>query len=186
MSLIFQVPVWSFAGAGAKIIHMLALITFLYIMNIWNEKTKLVKSQHHWNFLISGSRLVILQCRCQNHPYPGTDHIFIYQYEVKKTRQITTSLKFSYFRFPFGHSPVPVPKSSICWHWSHFYICTNRNWKKKLVKLQHHWNFLIPGSRLVILQCRCQNHPYAGQTHWRSSSQPRPCYGRSVCTVQVY
>ena len=31
---LFQVPVWSFSSAGAKIIHMLALITFLYIMNI--------------------------------------------------------------------------------------------------------------------------------------------------------
>ena len=29
--LTFQVPVWSFSSAGAKIIHLLALITVLYI-----------------------------------------------------------------------------------------------------------------------------------------------------------
>ena len=52
--------------------------------------------------------------------------------------------------------------------------------------INEHFPLNISGSRLVILQCRCQNHPYAGQAHRRSSSQPRPCYGRSVCTFQVH
>ena len=84
----------------------------------------------------------------------------------------------NYFRFPFGHSPVPVPKSSLCWHWSNFYLSmkwknsSNHNFIKISLFQVPVWSFSSAGAKII--------HMLAKPTEEVVHSQGRVMADRSV------